>query len=109
MNFQNWNQIEPGFFVRGETRPIKDTQALTNDAFTEKWTTYAEEEIAEQEKLFEFQRKWFLELYGFTDEMQLAEHLQKLRFRSRHLEVNHDGEGQGRKLIFKLFFLPFSQ
>lgn len=80
MNFQNWNQIEPGFFVIGETRPIKDTQALTNDAFTEKWTTYAEEEIAEQEKLFEFQRKWFLELYGFTDEMQLAEHLQKFEY-----------------------------
>ena len=80
MNFENWNQIEPGFFVIGEKKSINDTQAQTNDAFSEKWKTYSEEEIAEQEKLFEFQRKWFLDLYGFRDEEHLAEHLQSFKY-----------------------------
>ena len=80
MNFKNWNEIEKGFFVIENQDHVKDTQALTNDAFSEKWSVYSEEEIAEQEKLFEFQRKWFLELYGFEDEKQLAEHLQSCNY-----------------------------
>ena len=57
MNFENWNQIEPGFFIIGEKKFINDTQALTNDAFSEKWQIFSEEDIAEQEKLFKLQRK----------------------------------------------------
>lgn len=80
MIFRNWNEIESGFFTIGEATPINDTQALTNDAFSEKWEIYSEEEIAEQEKLFEFQRRWFLGLYGFEDENHLAQHLQKFEY-----------------------------
>lgn len=76
MMFENWNEIEKGFYVIEDQKHVEDTQALTNDAFSEKWTVYSEEEITEQEKLFEFQRKWFLDLYGFQDETHLAEHLQ---------------------------------
>ena len=80
MNFQNWNQIEPGFFIIDEKKSINDTQALTNDAFSEKWQAYSEVEILEQEKLFKFQRRWFLDLYGFQDEKHLAEHLQRFEY-----------------------------
>ena len=80
MIFKHWKEIETGFYVIGETTPINDTQALTNDAFSEKWKTHSEEEIVEQEKLFEFQRKWFLDLYGFKDESDLAEHLQRFEY-----------------------------
>ena len=80
MIFKNWKEIENGFYLIGETHPINNTQALTNDVFSEKWKVYSEEEIVEQEKLFEFQRKWFLDLYGFKDESDLAEHLQRFEY-----------------------------
>ena len=80
MIFNNWKEIETGFYIIGETTPNNDTQTLTNDAFSEKWKVYSEEEIVEQEKLFEFQRKWFLDLYGFKDESDLAEHLQRFEY-----------------------------
>ena len=72
----NWNEIEKGVFVIENQKHVKDKQALTNDAFSEKWKVFSEEEIAEQEKGFEFQRKRFLKLYGFHDENHLAKHLQ---------------------------------
>ena len=80
MIFKNWKEIEKGFYIIDEATSINDTQALTNDAFSEKWKVYSEEEIVEQEKLFEFQRKWFLDLYGFKDEGDLAEHLQRFEY-----------------------------
>lgn len=80
MIFKNWKEIETGFYIIGEKTSINDTQALTNDAFSEKWKVYSEVEIDEQEKLLEFQRKWFLDLYGFKDESDLAEHLQRFEY-----------------------------
>tara|TARA_B110000008_G_scaffold277004_1_gene317434 strand:- start:13 stop:966 length:954 start_codon:yes stop_codon:yes gene_type:complete len=80
MNFENWKQIEPGFFLIGTQETINNSQKLTNDAFSEKWKIYSEEQITEQEKLFEVQRQWFLDLYGFKDETHLAEHLQGIDY-----------------------------
>ena len=80
MIFKNWKEIEPSFYIIGETTPINDTQTFTNDAFSKKWKVYSEEEIVEQEKFFEFQKKWFLDLYGFKDESDLAEHLQRFEY-----------------------------
>ena len=79
-HFEKWNQIENGFFFIQNQKHIEDSQAQTNDVFSEKWTSYSEEEISEQEKLFNFQRKWFLKLYGFQNEKNLAEHLQKFDY-----------------------------
>ena len=62
------------FFCDGRQKRVKDTQALNNDAFSEKWAVFSEEGIAEQEKLF-LERKRFLEFYGFRDEKHLPEHL----------------------------------
>lgn len=54
-------------------------QAQTNQAFSLKWTEYSQEEISEQEKLFTFQREWYLKLYGFDSEADLAAFLRKQR------------------------------
>lgn len=80
MIFKNWHQIEDGFFSINNDQVINDTQNHTNSAFSEKWKSYSEEKISEQEKLIEFQKKWFLDLYGFENEENLAAHLQKFDY-----------------------------
>ncbi|MDA9872576.1 class I SAM-dependent methyltransferase, partial [Candidatus Thioglobus sp.] len=52
-----------------------ENQLQTNEAFSNKWDAYSKEDIAEQEKLFEFQKKWYLSLYGFASEDELANYL----------------------------------
>lgn len=44
-------------------------QQQTNEAFSEKWERY--ENSDEKERLYEFQRRWYLKLYGFADENAL--------------------------------------
>jgi ubiquinone/menaquinone biosynthesis C-methylase UbiE len=80
VNFENWNQIEKNFFVIDAEGTVNDTQSLTNDAFSEKWKVYSKVEVTEQEKLFKFQRRRFLDLYGFQNEMHLAEHLRSFDY-----------------------------
>lgn len=48
-------------------------QQHTNDAFSEKWQKY--ERSDEKERLFEYQREWYLKLYGFDTEAALADFL----------------------------------
>lgn len=60
-------------FILGAGKSEHDGQQQTNDAFTEKWTKYGLSE--EQERLYAFQRAWYLKLYGFTDEAALRSHL----------------------------------
>ena len=48
-------------------------QQQTNDVFTEKWDKYAD--TSELETFYQFQREWYLKLYGFASEEALAEHL----------------------------------
>jgi SAM-dependent methyltransferase len=48
-------------------------QQQTNDVFSEKWGKYDSSE--EKERLYEFQRAWYLKLYGFGTEQGLREHL----------------------------------
>jgi SAM-dependent methyltransferase len=48
-------------------------QQQTNEVFSEKWGRYEQSE--EKERLYEFQRQWYLKLYGFADEAALAHHL----------------------------------
>lgn len=52
-----------------------ENQSQTNAVFSEKWEKYSKEEIQEQEKLFAFQRNWYLDLYGFEDEDDLRRYL----------------------------------
>jgi SAM-dependent methyltransferase len=59
---------------------VAQNQEKTNDAFSEKWISYSNENISEQKKLFEFQKEWFLNLYGYKDEAELATFLQSCSF-----------------------------
>jgi ubiquinone/menaquinone biosynthesis C-methylase UbiE len=56
---------------------LHDNQAQTNAAFSEKWTKYSKEEQQEQELLFQFQREWYLNLYGFNSENDLKKYLRQ--------------------------------
>ena len=48
-------------------------QQHTNDAFSEKWQKY--EQSDEKERLYQYQRDWYLKLYGFGTEAALAQFL----------------------------------
>lgn len=52
-----------------------ESQAQTNDVFSEKWVSYNESD--EKENLYAFQRDWYLSLYGFSSEAELAAFLQR--------------------------------
>lgn len=54
-----------------------ESQAQTNSIFSDKWVKYSQEEIDDQERCFQFQKKWYLELYGFSSEGDLKTFLQK--------------------------------
>ena len=70
--FQGGVALHDNFAVRADS--VADArQDQTNSAFSEKWAKY--EESDEKSKLFEFQRYWYLTLYGFESEAALAHHL----------------------------------
>ncbi len=54
-----------------------ENQLQTNVVFSDKWVKYSKEDGAKQERLFEFQKKWYLDLYGFLNESDLQTYLQK--------------------------------
>ena len=53
-----------------------ERQSQTNDVFSDKWTKYSEEDERNQERLFDFQKRWYLELYGFSSEDHLKKYLE---------------------------------
>lgn len=52
-------------------------QQQTNEVFSEKWGKYGDS--SEKERLYDFQRAWYLKLYGFATEQALREHLSRCR------------------------------
>ncbi|WP_289701241.1 class I SAM-dependent methyltransferase [Helicobacter rodentium] len=58
-----------------------DNQAQTAEAFSEKWVSYAENtDEKEQKKLWDYQKEWYLKLYGFKDEKDLAHFLSQCEY-----------------------------
>ena len=55
----------------GESSYAKQQQ--TNEAFSDKWSSYAKS--SEKEGLYRMQRQWYLQLYGFSSETELADFL----------------------------------
>lgn len=53
-------------------------QQQTNEAFSEKWTEY--EKTSEKEKLYTFQKEWYLKLYGFESEYDLSRFLKTKKY-----------------------------
>jgi ubiquinone/menaquinone biosynthesis C-methylase UbiE len=64
--------IHDNFVLRADASHHTNQQH-TNDAFSEKWQKY--EQSSEKERGFQFQRDWYLQLYGFDTEMALASFL----------------------------------
>lgn len=50
-----------------------ENQQHTNKVFTEKWSVF--EDNNEKDKLYEFQKSWYLKLYGFDSEEKLKGYL----------------------------------
>lgn len=69
--------MSEGVYLLHEEDSVHENQLQTNQAFSNKWDAYSKEDIAEQEKLFEFQKQWYLNLYGFASEDELAAYLKE--------------------------------
>ncbi len=61
-------------YILGSGESNHSNQQHTNDAFSDKWEKYGRSD--EKERLYEFQRSWYLSLYGFESEKALATFLQ---------------------------------
>ncbi len=58
-----------------------ENQSQIADSFSEKWVSYAHNTSeAEQKKLWDFSKEWYLKLYGFKDEQDLAQFLAQCEF-----------------------------
>lgn len=64
--------VHDNFVLRADASQHANQQH-TNDAFSEKWQKY--EQSDEKERLFQYQRDWYLKLYGFDTEVALASFL----------------------------------
>jgi len=64
-------------FIHARSTAAQSNQQQTNEVFSDKWERY--EHSDEKERLYEFQRQWYLRLYGFADEAALARHLSGCR------------------------------
>jgi len=49
----------------------------TKDVFTDKWEQYEKEKAKEKKNFYDFQKKWYLDLYGFSSEEDLKFYLSK--------------------------------
>jgi SAM-dependent methyltransferase len=66
-----------GNFARHNSMSRHSAQQQTNEAFSAKWKRY--ERSSEKERLYEYQRDWYLTLYGFGSEAALRAHLARCR------------------------------
>jgi SAM-dependent methyltransferase len=64
-----------GNFATHSSLSQHSRQQQTNDVFSAKWHKY--EGSGEKERLYDFQRAWYLKLYGFGSEDALREHLSR--------------------------------
>ena len=72
--FENNIQYHDGVYINQNTSNFEN-QLQTNDVFSDKWSKFFEEEIKKQDRVFEFQKKWYLDLYGFENEDSLSYYL----------------------------------
>ena len=64
--------VEGNFAIRTEMSGHSNQQQ-TNEVFSAKWEKY--DKSSEKERLYEFQRTWYLKLYGFASEEALHAYL----------------------------------
>jgi SAM-dependent methyltransferase len=68
---------EPGVgnFIAARAGSADANQQQTNDVFSEKWKSY--DQSPEKQGLYEMQKRWYLQLYGFGTEEALAAFLRQ--------------------------------
>ena len=74
--FNNWTEVEKDFYTIPSGEKPAVNQGHTNATFTDKWEAFSKEELSDQEKLSNFQKNWFLKLYGFDCLKSLSDYLQ---------------------------------
>lgn len=74
--FEGALSVDANFVLRTGTSD-QTHQQHTNEAFSEKWQKY--ERSDEKERLYQYQRDWYLDLYGFGTEERLKEFLSSKR------------------------------
>jgi SAM-dependent methyltransferase len=67
-------KIEGNLIMLHDDYASEYEQKLTNEAFTEKWKEAEKDNVMTGEGL-EFQKKWYLDLYGFASNEELSEFL----------------------------------
>ena len=60
-------------FLKSKVNTAQKNQIQTKDTFSEKWQNF--EKGNKKEEVYNFQREWFLDLYGFPTEKALKEYL----------------------------------
>lgn len=75
--FKDSIKIDANFIYINDKSKQKNQQQ-TIEAFSEKWTKYYESN--EKEKLYNFQKEWYLKLYGFNKEQEFAEFLKTKKY-----------------------------
>lgn len=89
-----------GNFVAALSSADDANQQQTNDVFSEKWKSY--DSSPEKEGLYEMQKRWYLQLYGFGTEEALA------AFLRRHPVIFDAGCGLGYKAAWFATLAPES-
>jgi SAM-dependent methyltransferase len=64
--------VRDNFALRTQTSQHSQQQQ-TNEVFSDKWSRF--DDSGDTERLYEFQRKWYLDLYGFRTEAGLRDYL----------------------------------
>ncbi len=70
--------VRDGVLVRTD-KANNANQCHTNDAFSEKWLAKNQESDDKDEAWKQFQKDWYLKLYGYQSEVKLAKDLQSYR------------------------------
>lgn len=66
--------LKNNVWVLSDTQKDQNHQQ-TNEVFSDKWSRFEKEDSGNNNKLFLFQKKWYLDLYGFKDESDLKRFL----------------------------------
>ena len=67
--------IENTITTKALKQEIDQNQYQTKNAFSEKWTSANEKDLTNDKTFVQDQKKWFLSLYGFSNEDELAKFL----------------------------------
>ena len=61
--------------ISGNSIEERERQKQTNSAFSKKWISFSESDTEDQNIYNDFQKNWFLKLYGFSSEQELKDYL----------------------------------